>query len=241
MRLEFDWPATLSGWDRREKEATCVLGRYTPRELFPHPVLVIALAQELGLDSILSSAFYDLSRYGPSKILLDSPCPVPPVIHSRSNAPSPAAEEDTDRIRLSHDLLYRTFRGRESAQYYVTAFIEAELKNRPISADCTAASENAGRFCRESFTFIMLNVLRCIGGIAAGRDADPLYTLIQSAEMLSRTDFSDGQKQCGLRICESCKVDYAACVDAAREDVWNLIPGWFELAARSETLSPLCG
>jgi hypothetical protein len=55
--------------------------------------------------------------------------------------------------------------------------------------------------CRESFYFIVLNVLRSVGGIACGRDADPLFTLLQAVEMCERTDFSDGTRMCGLRMC----------------------------------------
>ncbi|KAJ7354523.1 hypothetical protein DFH08DRAFT_855143 [Mycena albidolilacea] len=47
----------------------------------------------------------------------------------------------------------------------------------------------------------MLNVLRSVGGIACGRDADPLFTLLQAVEMLERMDFSDGTRVCGLRMC----------------------------------------
>lgn len=94
----------------------------------------------------------------------------------------------------------------------------------------------------------MLNVLRSVGGIACGRDADPLFTLVQAMEMLSRTDFTtadgpggnmdvgdeggvggDGSKKCGLKMCAMCKVDFAKAVAKAREEVWGLLPSWFEL------------
>ena len=47
--------------------------------------------------------------------------------------------------------------------------------------------EVGSRACLESFYFIMLNILRSVGGIACGRDADPLFTLVQATEMLSRS------------------------------------------------------
>ena len=83
--------------------------------------------------------------------------------------------------------------------------------------------------CRESFYFIILNILRSVGGIANGRDADPLFTLIQATETLFRTDFSEGQRLCGLRLCQPCKADFAISTAKAREEVWNLIPRWFEM------------
>jgi len=52
---------------------------------------------------------------------------------------------------------------------------------------------------------------------------------MQAAEMLSRTDFSDGVMQCGLKMCERCKMDFAQSVEKAREEVWISIPGWFGL------------
>jgi hypothetical protein len=227
-----DWPSTLAGWDRREKEATDGLGRYSPRDLFVHPILALEVAQELDLSCVMSAAYYDLSRYGPSKIFIGTPRPAQPSIHSDATG----QEEPSTNARLSREYLYRTLRGREHAQMYVAGFIEKELKARPISDDCTNKADDRGRFCRESFYFIMLNILRSVGGIASGRDGDPLYTLAQAGEMMSRTDFSDGQRQCGLRICEACKADFAECVESARDEVWKLIPGWFGLEPRREDL-----
>ena len=77
----------------------------------------------------------------------------------------------------------------------------------------------------------MLNVLRSVGGIACGRDADSLFTLVQTVEMLSRTDFSDGVHVCALRICEACKIDFAGATLRAREEMWIALPFWFGLVA----------
>jgi hypothetical protein len=232
MRLQFEWPSTLSGWDRREREAVDDLGRYIPRDSFSHPILVINLAHELGLESILPSAFYDLSRYGPSKITTGVPVTSPVFPISSIAHLSPNSDSDFDSfsaVHLSHILLCRTLRGRESAQEFISTFVDKELTVRPISAGCTNSHDHAGRFCRESFYFIKLNVLRSVGGIASGRDGDPLFTLLQAVDMLSRTDFSDGVKQCGLKMCNSCKIDFASAVGRAREEVWASIPAGFGL------------
>jgi len=224
MRLDLDWPSTLAGWDQREQEATDELGRYVPRDYCPHPILVINLALELGLSSVLPAALYDLARYGPSKIMAGTPAPELAFALASSAEPVPP-------VTLSHDFLCRTFRGRESAQLYMTTFIQRELQSRLPSADCASAYDKRtpNRFCHESFYFIMLNILRSVGGIACGRDGDPLFTLVQAMDMLSRTDFSDGRKQCGLRMCNPCKIDFAAAATRAREEVWGLLPGWFGL------------
>ncbi|KAF8186800.1 hypothetical protein BJ912DRAFT_970842 [Pholiota molesta] len=107
-------------------------------------------------------------------------------------------------VRLSRDLLC-PLHGR---------FIARELHCRAPAEECLHRldKDSPSRPCHESFYFIMLNILRSVGGIACGRDADPLYTLTQASEMLTRTDFSDGQRQSAAK---------------AREEVWSLLPQWF--------------
>ncbi|OBZ65309.1 hypothetical protein A0H81_14762 [Grifola frondosa] len=231
VRLERDWPSTLLGWDQREKLASDD-GRYNPRDCFAHPVLVIQLAQELHIDTVLPSAFYDLSRYGPRKIVSGVISPPPAPLPNVDSAPS----GDALIVRLNQQDLSATFLGRESGQRYLASFIENELTGRPLSANCANKHDEGGRDCLESFYFIMLNVLRSVGGIATGRDADPLFTLVQAVEMLSRTDFSDGVRQCGLKMCPSCKADFTKSVSKAREQVWEQIPGWFGLRGISQSL-----
>ncbi|KAG6860522.1 hypothetical protein C0995_010197 [Termitomyces sp. Mi166 len=234
-RLDIDWPSTLAGWDRREQAATDSLGRYMPRESCPHPILVIQLALDLGINSILPAAFYDLARYGPSKIM--SGAPLPPsafdeyLLKDKSQSPSPVRI-----VYLPRGQLLRTLRGRERVQRYMAHFIASSLQSRAPAPDCAHSLDtDPSRPCHESFYFIMLNVLRSVGGIACGRDADTLYTLTQAMAMLSRTDFSDGQRQCGLRICQPCKVDFAACAMKAREEVWAALPKWFGLTGEDDT------
>ncbi|KAI0628222.1 hypothetical protein C8Q77DRAFT_1068402 [Trametes polyzona] len=230
VRLEADWPTTLVGWDKREQQATTD-GRYNPREHFAHPVLVIQLAEELNLEHILPSAFYDLSRYGPRKIAAGAttmPHLLPATL-AKFKARAGGASGPHDPLRLSRGDLRATFVGREASQRFLAGFIERELSGRAISANCANRHHAAGHHCRESYYFIMLNLLRSVSGIASGRDADPLFSLSQAVDMLSRTDFSDGTKQCGLRICASCKEDFAVSVAKARREAWDLIPVWFAL------------
>ena len=218
-----DWPSTLSSWDSREFEATDSLGRYNPRARFAHPILVINFARQLGINNILPCAFYDLCRYGPSKIASGA---------LKSQTPKAAgtgfedAEEATMAYLSLHDLQI-ALTGRERAQRGVANFIEEELSNREVAEDCHNKDRDGGRVCRESFYFIMLNLLRSIGGLSCGRDCDPLFTLNQAAEMMSRSDFSDGTQFCSLKICAACKMDFANTVKAAREKMWMLIPSWF--------------
>ncbi|KAF8870584.1 hypothetical protein CPB84DRAFT_1801842, partial [Gymnopilus junonius] len=229
-RLDSEWPTSLADWDFRERRCTDETGRYVPRDYCAHPILVIELALDMNLPSILPAALYDLSRYGPSKIMTGTISPTTAyerVVSQLSGSPLPFEKP----VRLSRELLCRTLRGREATQRYMASFIAKELHCRSPAADClnraNEKGDNPNRPCHESFYFIMLNILRSVGGIACGRDADPLYTLIQAAEMLSRTDFSDGQRQCGLKLCQPCKAEFAEATAKARDEVWSLLPMWF--------------
>ncbi|KAJ7711892.1 hypothetical protein B0H16DRAFT_1343346 [Mycena metata] len=247
-RLDLDWPSTLAGWDQREHAATDAQGHYTPRLACPHPILVIHLALDLGLASLLPAALYDLARYGPSKIMAGTPAPPLALAFPSESLRTPAAAAAAARqpITLPPALLIATYRGREAAQRYLASFITTHLQRRAPAPDCLYRSpspsdsrslapedarspEYASRPCRDSFYFIMLNLLRSVGGIACGRDADPLFTLLQAVDMLERTDFSDGQsgRMCGLRVCAACKGEFRGCVGRAREEVWGMVPGWF--------------
>ena len=137
-------------------------------------------------------------------------------------------------VRLSDADLNTTLAGREAGQRFLASFIDRELSGRTIAAGCANRAHAEGHHCRESYYFIMLNLLRAVSGIATGRDADPLFSLLQAVEMLSRTDFSDGTRQCGLRICASCKEDFSLAVAKARKEAWELIPVWFGLCEKSE-------
>ncbi len=226
IHLGLDWPSTLEGWDLREKDAVDDAGRYSPRDTCPHPILVINLAKELDLSHLLPAAFYDLSRYGPRRIVSGTPNP------ALSCSPPPdSSSSESQTLYLDRDELRMILIGREAGQRFLSSFIEAELNSRSIATDCTNRQHDEGRACRDSSYYVMLNVLRAVGGITHGRDADPLFTLIQTVEMLSRTDFTDGVRRCGLKICGACKTDLAECVGRARQHVWNLIPEWFGLTA----------
>ena len=185
----------------------------------------------MNLPTILPAALYDLSRYGPSKISFGAsslPTAFELLLTQLCGSPPPIDKP----VRLSRELLCRTLRGREAAQRFIATFIARDLNCRAPAAECLHRNDRhaISRPCRESFYFIMLNILRSVGGVGSGRHADPLFTLIQATEMLFRTDFSDGHQQCGLKLCQPCKADFAASAAKAREEVWRLLPEWFGLA-----------
>jgi len=251
-RLEADWPFTLADWDLRERRCTAVEngGRYIPRDYCAHPILVIDLALDMNLLSILPAALYDLSRYGASKIMAGTTAPMTVLqrwIMRFTGSPSSSSSSSSQLerpVRLSRELLYRTLRGREAIQRYLAEFIEKEVHCRSPAQDCLnrfvdkEGPSPPSKQCHESFYYIMLNILRAVGGVTYGRDADPLFTLVQATEMLSRTDFSDGQQhQCALKLCQACKVDFAASVARAREEIWKMLPLWFGLVEGGDKVS----
>ncbi|KAF6755745.1 hypothetical protein DFP72DRAFT_807380 [Ephemerocybe angulata] len=236
--LSLSWPTTLAAWDTRESAAVePKTGRYLPRETHAHPILLMELAIELSLPHLLPSAFYDLSRYGPSKIMAGTTQAAFALDVAASKEPMETSRERS--VVLNKEMLVRTFKGREASQRCVSEFVARELENRSASPECANRGEDGmSRSCLESFYFIMLNILRSVGGIACGRDADPLFTLVQAAEMLTRTDFSDGQRQMGLRMCAACKADFKTSVEKAREEVWRNLPTWFGMDDLTQWAEP---
>ena len=185
-----------------------------------HPILVIELALELGLRELLPAALYDLSRYGPSKIFAGT------ITADHSADPLASSSVVAAAKRLESSVLCWTLRGRQQAQIYMANFVQVEIQDRQPSRYCP---RRVRKECRDSFYFIALNLLRAIGGIACGRDADPLFSVLQAVEMLTREDFSDGERKCSLNICVHCQAEFTDRCHLAREEIWSLLPVWFGL------------
>jgi len=215
--LARDCPTSLAEWDRQSDDMT---DDSCPYRMYTHPILILDLALELNLHAFLPSAFYNLARSSPSKILAGTRRPSP--IFSADGEPKGQGQI----VRLSEKHFLQILVGREYAQRYIHTFLEAVLCDGP-SPHCLNSGKPSAADCSESFYFIHLNVLRSICGIAVGREADPLHTLLQAAYMLERTDFTDGVSTCGLPLCTACKTDFRDAVFKARLEVWDLIPEWF--------------
>lgn len=132
--------------------------------------------------------------------------------------------QDTAPVVLSHDDLVLTFRGRESLQRSVATFLNAHVKYRTPSPECTG-----GQACHDAYYFVTLNTVRAVGGIAAGRDGDPLFTLGQMINMLHHTEWVDGRYLRGLPLCGKCREEFIPTVHAGRQAIWDQIPAWFGL------------
>ena len=258
-RLQSYFPVTLSDWDRRERMSLSPEGHYDPRYEIPSPIHVINLARELNVGSVLPAAFYDLARYGTSRtaggteplahLVLETPSESGPTSTTAPKSPptadrdppsphSPMLVQDAAPVVLSHDDLVLTFRGREGMQRSVATFLDAQVMNRSSAEGCVG-----GQTCRDAFYFITLNTLRAVGGIAAGRDGDPLYTLGRMIDMLHHTEWVDGQYLRGLPMCGICREEFIPAVHAGRQAIWDQIPEWFglepyeTLKARDEELN----
>jgi hypothetical protein len=159
------------------------------------------------------------------------PCPL-------SRFVSPMLVQESTPVMLSHDDLVLTLRGREHLQRSVATFLDAQVKHRAPAEGCTG-----GQACRDAFYFVALNTLRVVGGIAAGRDGDPLFTLGQIVNMLHHTEWVDGRYLRGLPMCAKCREAFIPAVHAGRRAIWDQIPGWFglesydTLKARDEELN----
>ena len=75
-------------------------------------------------------------------------------------------------------MLCRVLCGREASQHFIATFIARDLNRRPPAADYLNGNDDIDSIhhpCHESFYFIMLNILRSVGGIANVRDTDPMF------------------------------------------------------------------
>ncbi|KAF9073087.1 hypothetical protein BDP27DRAFT_1381861 [Rhodocollybia butyracea] len=218
-RLTLDWPVDLEGWDKRETEALGSKDYYSPRQYTPHPILIIELAIELDLRDILPSAFYDLSRYGPSKIMYGT-LGIPSVLVSPS--------EDPRYVCLSNQLLVRSLQGREAGQQFLIDFLVEHVETRQPSPESHP--------CVQGFQEVYFDIFRCIGGVSVGRDADPLFTLAQGIDKLMRYGsggHGEGERARSL-MCGKCRVALVEDLKRGREAAWMSMPGWFGLVEPEE-------
>ncbi|KAI0356159.1 hypothetical protein OH77DRAFT_1503667 [Trametes cingulata] len=212
--LSLSWPTTLAMWEVREKAATNSEGMYAPRPNLAHPLLIIKLAREVGAHQLLPSAFYDLSRYLPSQLMEGYIGP------------------DGVRYYLPDDELCRVLRGKEHGARFFSTFIVTELEGRGPSVHCLHRNEvqpALKRACQMAFEAVTFELIRDVNGMVCNRNSDPLFTIADSVLMQTRDDQPGVENKAAYRACEACRMDYAAVVQAAREEFWRHLPAWFEL------------
>ncbi|KAJ7218100.1 hypothetical protein GGX14DRAFT_517591 [Mycena pura] len=203
------WPVRLAQWELREAEATNLNGHYDARLHYPHPILLINLAREINAPELLPSAFYDLSRCTVSETAAGY-CDSQGVVH-----------------QLATEDLMRLLKGREAASRFLSTFIVNELEAREPSMNCVHLREEDPahqRACQAAFESITFEILRDVNGVTH-RSSDPLFAIVD-AELMQTRDETQGRVSV-LRACEFCRLEFGVCVDLAREEFWNRMPGWF--------------
>ncbi|EIW63073.1 uncharacterized protein TRAVEDRAFT_113630 [Trametes versicolor FP-101664 SS1] len=216
--LSVSWPTTLDLWELREKAATSADGMYAPRPSLPHPILLINLAREIEEPTLLPSAFYDLSRYLPSQLMEGHAGP------------------DGVHHHLTDDDLCKVLRGKEQGARFFSTFIVTELEARGPSVQCLHRNEvqpALKRACQMAFEAVTFELIRDVNGMVCNRNTDPLFTIADSVLMQTRDDQPGVENKAAYRACEACRLDYAAVVQAAREDFWRQLPTWFELDVKN--------
>lgn len=128
-------------------------------------------------------------------------------------------------------------RGKEHASRFLSTFIVNHLEGRDLSVNCVYRSENeaeitARRPCQASFEAITFEILRDVNGVVFHRTTDPLFAMMD-ADLMQTRNGPSGRIHVAFRACEPCRLEFSAAVDAAREELWLHLPGWFSVDLES--------
>ena len=171
------------------------------------------MAREIDSPAFLPSAMYDLSRSTPSEAAIGIP-----------------SSNNSNVTRLDHADLLRVLRSREHASRYFSTFIVNELEGREPSPWCLRRKEVKpvdSRACQIAFEAITFELLRDVNGIVSNRTSDPIYAMAD-AELMQTKEGQPGEENTSpMRTCETCRTEFGAAVDAAKEEFWRKLPSWF--------------
>ncbi|KAG1735095.1 uncharacterized protein EDB91DRAFT_1145192 [Suillus paluster] len=211
--LSASWPTTLTQWDAREASVTEKDGTYTPRESLPHPIEIIKLAREIDYPPLVPSAMYDLSRSTPSQAAVGIVSPL-----------------TGKQVTLEYADLLSVLKGREQASRFFSTFIVNHLEGRHVSRLCQYRKDShpVNKTCQIAFEAITFELLQDINGIISNRTSDPLYAMSEAEQMQLRDD-PLGSEVSPMKTCETCRGDFGAEVDAAKEEFWKKLPKWFDI------------
>jgi len=179
---------------------------------------IIQLAREIDYPPLLPSAMYDLSRTSPREAAIGIQSPV-----------------TGKYIKLEYVDLLSVLKGRENTSRFLSAFIVQELEERQPSRWCLRRKDvhpTNRRTCRIAFEAITFELLRDIGGIVNHLTSDPLYALSETGQMQIRDDPLGGEAP-SMKTCVTCKSEFKAVVDTAREEFWRMLPEWFGVEVSS--------
>ena len=139
-------------------------------------------------------------------------------------------------MQLDDEDLCRVLRGKEQAARFFSTFVVTELEGRPPSQLCMHRSEvqpSLKRACQIAFEAVTFELIRDVNGMVCNRNSDPLFSIAEALAMQTRDDQPGVENKAVYRACEACRMEFAATVDAAREDFWRQLPGWFELEVKN--------
>jgi hypothetical protein len=180
--------------------------------------LVINLAKQINTPDLLPSAFYDLSRCSPSEIATGY---LPPGSSDRSELQF-----------LSDEDLMNALRGREHSSRFLSTFVVNELEGREPSPACIHRNDPdpfRKRICQATFEATTFEILRDVNGVVFHRNSDPLFAIMDADLMQTRGNPANGGLSLLHRACEACRLEFTSSVDAAREDLWQNLPTWFNV------------
>lgn len=224
--LSTAWPSSLRAWDLREDLARAYeLESTTPgAHLYPHPFLIINLAREVDASSLLTAAFYDLSRYSYAQIFEPSE---DEALYRPSGPPPPLSTSDMQRLCL----------GKEGAQHAITSLIHAMGNGQSIRQHQPHTAHNHIRRSSGQSSTVCVSAAACRKDFSELVDLatqhylfdrergcyDPLYVAEELGQLKS-AEFSE---------CKACAKSLESWAAREREKIWKLIPVWFRLDAET--------
>lgn len=148
-----------------------------------------------------------------------------------------ASPTDAERQFLHDDDVMNVLRGKEHASRFLSTFIVSHLEGRESSMNCIYRADRpenkpemmSRRACRASFEAITFEIVRDVNGVVLHRTTDPLFAMMDADLMQTR----NGRINVAFRACEPCRLEFSAAVDAAREELWLNLPGWFSVDLES--------
>jgi hypothetical protein len=135
-----------------------------------------------------------------------------------------------EKYQLSERDLMNVLCGREHASRFLSTFIVNELEGREPSQWCFYRHQEQvehRRACQIAFEAITFELLRDANGVVCNRNSDPLYAIQDAELMQTRDDIPGMENHVVYRACETCRAEFGAVVDAARQEFWAKLPEWF--------------
>lgn len=123
-------------------------------------------------------------------------------------------------------------KGREHASRFLSTFVVNELEGRDCSLACLHRNEQdpfRKRICQATFEATTFEILRDVNGIVYHRSSDPLFAMMDADLMQNRNESGIARLNLLHRACEPCRAEFTASVDNAREELWSMLPVWFDV------------